>query len=641
MNDEQELIKSLEEKIAQKDFEEFFYGDRFWGLRKLAIEQGWKKVKDIDLVLVKSLVRKKAYESIIRKILPYKNKMQDNNDNNLCKIKKVEEKAIDMSFPITKEFEKYPKKLSEYMEYNIDEIFSDSTFYILKNFAKKNKWKKVKDIQFDKLVLADGIGQARIKQIRNKLAVIERNITCEERQIDQKHIDAKRKIEEYIKTKTMLVQLNKYIPISEISLDNVTMGETRVILEELKKEQKISYKENGVRYIFKTLMEQIEELPDERNKIILKERLSGKTYEEIAKSLKPQITRERVRQCIEKVYIRNIVYVEENKYYAYYKKYHLGEESFCQIFHEPKSTYRFLKDMSSGLSGKFKKEFLDMLLTQTQMDEAIKEKIQSWCHILKEEELNKIKNVLEHRSYSVDEMKEIFESIGMSKAYINRINLDKLNFAIGQRYIIPKEYENIDDYMKEKIFNNRIMKLDNQYQYYITKYLKEHRIIRISKNEYANVKHLKENTHINEETLIKFENEIVEKFEAQEYFSIANVKEKVNVESFEEIGLDDSFYETQIELIDGIIKFQIDYNIMFYKQQSIERGNNTTFIEHVVKKLTKTSIENLQDYIEKTYKIQIHYDILRRIVMYSNLYYEPTIQKAYINKDVFYEDIFE
>ena len=116
-----------------------------------------------------------------------------------------------------------------------------------------------------------------------------------------------------------------------------------ILFDELLKEGKIVYEENGYRAAYPKLKEELNKLEkDEKKYDMVMKKLSGYTLEQIGNEY--GVTRERVRQIIAKE-LKKIHFVEEEKKYsAYFENYDFKEELFCKLFNEDKCTYFYLRE---------------------------------------------------------------------------------------------------------------------------------------------------------------------------------------------------------------------------------------------------------------------------------------------------------
>jgi len=81
-------------------------------------------------------------------------------------------------------------------------------------------------------------------------------------------------------------------------------------------------------------------ISDDRQKEMLKARLQGKTLEEIGKTY--SVTRERVRQIINKSILRKRVIIEEDRYKKIYEAYSFSKEDFTLAFNTDESVYIYM-----------------------------------------------------------------------------------------------------------------------------------------------------------------------------------------------------------------------------------------------------------------------------------------------------------
>ena len=111
-------------------------------------------------------------------------------------------------------------------------------------------------------------------------------------------------------------------------------------LNKLKEENKIETDMNGIKIKKQSIVDFINDLPDEKLKKIMGMRIMGLTLEEIGK--KTGVTRERIRQITTKC-LNKVPDVRESKYKNIFEKYNFSLNDFCKIFNESFETYYYLK----------------------------------------------------------------------------------------------------------------------------------------------------------------------------------------------------------------------------------------------------------------------------------------------------------
>lgn len=107
----------------------------------------------------------------------------------------------------------------------------------------------------------------------------------------------------------------------------------------LKNRNIIEMSSEGIYYRIPSLNEGIEKIIKEKDKIIFKERLEGKTLAEIGK--KYGMTRERIRQIAERA-MKQLPVVKEDKLKSMYSTYNWSEKVFCDFFNVNYQVYNYL-----------------------------------------------------------------------------------------------------------------------------------------------------------------------------------------------------------------------------------------------------------------------------------------------------------
>lgn len=116
-----------------------------------------------------------------------------------------------------------------------------------------------------------------------------------------------------------------------------------IIFNELLKENKVVFENDGYRAAYPKLIEELEKLKkDEKKYDMVMKKLSGYTLEQIGTEY--NVTRERIRQIISKE-MKKIHHVEEEeKYSAYIENYDFKEGLFCKLFNQDKYVYYYLRE---------------------------------------------------------------------------------------------------------------------------------------------------------------------------------------------------------------------------------------------------------------------------------------------------------
>lgn len=107
----------------------------------------------------------------------------------------------------------------------------------------------------------------------------------------------------------------------------------------LRTKNRLTFATEGIKILKIPILEYIESNFKGKERIILIERLKGKTLEEVGNSFK--VTRERIRQIEQRCYSK-IPDVKENNYKGLYEEYKFNLKEFTELFDEPETTYYYL-----------------------------------------------------------------------------------------------------------------------------------------------------------------------------------------------------------------------------------------------------------------------------------------------------------
>lgn len=112
------------------------------------------------------------------------------------------------------------------------------------------------------------------------------------------------------------------------------------ILLEMQAASKIEITNKIVNIKYMTVIDFVDSIPDERYKKIAQMRLQGKSLQQIGETM--QLTRERVRQLIRKIFKRHPE-LHEDKYAYIFQNYYFSKTDFQIAFGEPIETYHYLE----------------------------------------------------------------------------------------------------------------------------------------------------------------------------------------------------------------------------------------------------------------------------------------------------------
>lgn len=263
---------------------------------------------------------------------------------------------------------------------------------------------------------------------------------------------------------------------------------------------------------------------------------------------------------------------------------------------------------------------------------------------LNDSDFIKIKTKLTQPIYSIESLKEIFETenINNSEDYINSYNVNKLGYKIRSSYILCESINSIEEYIKKLVDENDFIQKTNflnnsTYGAAMKKAEKNFDIAHISKDEYITITKLLK-IGINKNDFKKFCIDVYESFENEKYFSLNNVREIIDIGKLDDLGFDDIFLENIINTIEGIECIKIANNKVF--SFSKDRIDSKIFISDCVGTRNSIFLSDLQDEIKKNYGIQMEEDKIKNIILETELYYSDNLNKIFQSKEQYYEEVY-
>lgn len=163
-------------------------------------------------------------------------------------------------------------------------------------------------------------------------------------------------------------------------------------------------------------------------------------------------------------------------------------------------------------------------------------------------------------------------------------------------------------------------------------------IIKIDTNKYITKKKLNE-IGISDEMINSFIRLVKNNVGINDFFTIDSLKEILESTEIYKYGFEDIFYESILISTNEIkaVKFQNKMIMIFSEQQNIKQND---VIINLLKKQKGYIIDDLVDLFNKKYGININKSKILEICYESNLYYNKELEKIYLNKDQWYEEVY-
>lgn len=254
---------------------------------------------------------------------------------------------------------------------------------------------------------------------------------------------------------------------------------------------------------------------------------------------------------------------------------------------------------------------------------------------------------MKHDIYLISEIKEIMRNLNMNfpNNFITHYTMSKIGYDLKSGYVISKKYKSITDYFHYSINNKNIIdfrdyRIRNLQAIYsnIQRFEKSFDIFRINSIKYVTIKKLNE-LGINKVYLHEVVQNIKTQFCDIDYFTLDDVYTKVDMQLIDACGMNDLFMESLISTIEEVKVIRIS-NAKIYSIQNVTL-KKSEFIENILYKLNSVYIDVLADFLNDKYGIQITIEKIKEIIKDTDLFYKDTIGKIYVNKQDYYEEIYD
>lgn len=264
--------------------------------------------------------------------------------------------------------------------------------------------------------------------------------------------------------------------------------------------------------------------------------------------------------------------------------------------------------------------------------------------VLQNEDIEKIKTFLTEPIYNMDDLKLLLIKNGYKNVeeIIINPNMYKIGYKIRNNYIIRKDVNTVEDYVKELIrMNDFISIIDfkkiSGYWGVFKKFEKSYDIFLISKDEYITIKKLNE-LGITKENVELFIEDIINCFKDKDYFTINNIRDNINIVKLDDFGFDDIFFENIIVNIENLGFVRVDNNKIFSFANN--PFDSKKFIIDNIGLRTSIFVDELQNELYEKYGINISYDKIKNVIMDTDLYFSDELNKIYQNKEYYYEEVY-
>ena len=268
--------------------------------------------------------------------------------------------------------------------------------------------------------------------------------------------------------------------------------------------------------------------------------------------------------------------------------------------------------------------------------------------LLNEEEFKFLKTNLLKDLYFIDDVKKMYsDQFGETGLYkINPRTLKELHFRVYVDYIIRDSYSSAYDYFCKLFLSKEVFTI---YQFdkrfiYVQTANQAIEDLRSSYDilEYEDMKFITFNRlnsihkEITKDTFRRYVSK-VDLFVSDDFFTLHSLKIAGLDDNLHDIGFGEWFNAAIVKNSRQYRFIKTGNNIVFSKNNS--QFTTVDFIRHVLIKFKKMNIYDFISYLKDNYNVNIPKDKIVYLIKDSGIYYDSIMEKIYLNKDEYYEDI--
>lgn len=265
--------------------------------------------------------------------------------------------------------------------------------------------------------------------------------------------------------------------------------------------------------------------------------------------------------------------------------------------------------------------------------------------LLEEDKIIELKSKMKKELYNIESFYEILKQLYQDNylEYINNTNINHLGYHLIGNYILDNKYDTLESYIKDTIDKHDFYFYDNEfctstYNMVLRKLETQYDIIKINENKYITKKKLEE-IGITKELIYDFIELIENNIRKNEFFTLYSIENTIETSAIYQYGFDDIFYESILSSYDFIrtARFQNKTVMVFSEKQSITHND---IVVSLLKEKRGYSIEELITILNKKYGIEVDRLIILNICYDEGLYYNKELEKIYLNKEQWYEEVY-
>lgn len=268
--------------------------------------------------------------------------------------------------------------------------------------------------------------------------------------------------------------------------------------------------------------------------------------------------------------------------------------------------------------------------------------------IMSEAEYRILGSRLAEDFYFIEDIKELYKETFPNGDIekINPYNLKTMGFLVYVDYVVRDTYDSGEAYFRALLlksdvtdiskFDKRIM-YNQVFQFVIESLRVEFSLLEFERNKYVTFERFSQGAPgITKEDLRQYAFD-VPNYCSEEFFSIQSIRRKGFTSKLDDLGFDDWFYGALLRANKEIRYSKMGGGFLF--SHIGRQFTRSDFFLFLMKKFKKIGIMKFVEYIEDEYGLKFdRYDVTP-VISKSSMYYDSIMEKIYLNKEEYYEDI--
>lgn len=261
------------------------------------------------------------------------------------------------------------------------------------------------------------------------------------------------------------------------------------------------------------------------------------------------------------------------------------------------------------------------------------------------DQIELFKKLFQRPIYTIDEFCEIANNQieNFERDYLNNRNLRKFGYRLVPHFVLSYRYESADHYFNEMIFSQDFFIKEEGVSYspYFNSKLEKLNhsldLLKLEESTYITFAKLQE-ANISKRDLIDYREKVEAFIGEDDYFNITFLESSGFVNPLESYGFEDTFYESVLKTSMKLQSIKLSGNLFFVKSKG--SASTRDLIANLVAKDSMMSVVKILEEIRSAYQVIITEEYLVNLLKRSSLFYSEELQKVFIDKEDYYEEVY-